>query len=131
MRGIMYSFALWGGNVRLVDRLKSWLRAARPPLRLTVLGFVLGAPSLGVGLFMDDIGHRSAFLGVGEMADVVRSPVRMFSFSGGIPKHTRPVIDHWRDAYLLRGLETYSSVDDVDCFTTKTPKDHIVRFLVS
>jgi len=58
-----------------------------------VLGLILGAPSLSVGFFMDDFAHRSAFLGMGEVADMVRSPVRMFSFSEGIPENTRLVID--------------------------------------
>lgn len=59
-----------------------------------VLGLILGAPSLGVGFFMDDFAHRSAFLGKGEIAEVVRSPLRMFAFSDGNTERTHRIIDN-------------------------------------
>lgn len=77
----------------ITERFISWLSAPRTPIRLVVLGLLLGAPSLGVGLFMDDFAHRAAFMGLDQIADIMRSPVLMFSFTDGDPTHTRGAIE--------------------------------------
>ncbi len=77
----MRCFTYGGERLSIVKWLQAWLSAPRTPLRLMVLGLILAAPSLTVGLFMDDFAHRSAFLGKGEIAELVRSPVLMFSFA--------------------------------------------------
>jgi hypothetical protein len=77
---------------KLIARISSWLSAPRTPLRLAILGVLLGAPSLGVGLFMDDFAHRAAHLGKGIVGDM-REPWLMFSFTDGVPEHTRATME--------------------------------------
>ncbi len=65
----------------MVDRLKSWLSSDRTPVRLAVVGLILGAPALGIGLFGDDYVYKGAITGVADSArGITVSPFRLFSF---------------------------------------------------
>lgn len=78
---------------RTIETLKLWLSSDRAPLRLALLGLILGAPALGAGLFMDDYVHRAAFLGTGQIGEFRLTPLRMFSFTDGNPEVTRAAME--------------------------------------
>lgn len=72
-----------------MGRLERWLRGPRVPLKMAVLGLILGLPALWMGFFVDDYAHRLAFMDVPGIERLFRSPMQMFSFATGDPDTTR------------------------------------------
>ncbi len=67
----------------------------RPDLELYLafLAVAVCAPSLWLGLQVDDLVHRAAILGVEEFPEVQRSPLEMFSFVSGDPAENFHAVD--------------------------------------
>lgn len=72
-----------------MERLKYWLSSDWAPLKLAILGVILAAPSLWVGLVLDDFAHRAAFLGTSQVSGFMVNPWLMFTFTDGNPEHTQ------------------------------------------
>ena len=61
--------------------------------RFAALGAILALPALWAGRFLDDLAHRSALAGVGEVSSFMTTPLRIFTFTQGDPELNRQAIE--------------------------------------
>jgi hypothetical protein len=76
-----------------MQRLLDWLERGPTPLKIGVLAFALGIPTLWNGYFIDDYAHLAAFSDLARLQPILRSPWQMFSFVEGDPVQTRAAIE--------------------------------------
>ena len=92
-----------------LQRLSEWIGRWRYPVVPILLGILLAAPSLLVGIQADDLFIRSAIRGSEQFSDISLSPWQPYMYMDGDPVRNHVLIDHgwmpwWMDLHCRAAL---------------------------